>query len=357
MWIEDEVQNFMRTGDEARFLKVLRAEARHARAGMDVMLRSHDGEDASSPATTMVLAFGGLQQQIGGGQAGGVPPFEFVRSCRKAGARHALFLRDPTRCWYCRGLGEGEGGHSFEAMVEVLRREVAAIRPSRLVTIGSSMGGYASVRAGLALNAHVAVSFSPQVLLDPDERRAAGLRHAPIDANLSWLKIVAACEGVSCTSLVDVVRVAPAACRTQIEVHVGALDRDDVREAHLLRDAVQERAHCGPSLSLTVHRGREHNLVVAMRDAGELHARLRSWLEVPLCPAEPSDAKAVQDAAEGSVRIPLNSSPQGAPDGTSMSILQVGACRGSIQRLHASRGASAAAGSWRRRQLHDQQRL
>lgn len=33
------------------------------------------------------------------------------------------------------------------------------------------MGGYAAVRAGIALNAHTALAFSPQVLLDTAERR------------------------------------------------------------------------------------------------------------------------------------------------------------------------------------------
>ena len=56
-------------------------------------------------------------------------------------------------------------------MVATLRREIEHLQPSRVVTIGSSMGGYASVRAGIALNADVAVAFSPQVLLEPKAYR------------------------------------------------------------------------------------------------------------------------------------------------------------------------------------------
>jgi hypothetical protein len=142
-WIDEEIQHFMRTADEGRFRKVLREEARQLQHG-EQLLRSYTEQGDDAPGT-MVIAFGGLQQRMGGGGGGGgMPPYEFVRSCQKAGARHALFVRDPTRCWYCRGLGDGGGGHgassSFEQMVEVLRAEVARVRPRRLVTIGSSMG-------------------------------------------------------------------------------------------------------------------------------------------------------------------------------------------------------------------------
>ena len=66
-------------------------------------------------------------------RGGGLPPYEFVRSCRRAGAQFALFVRDPTRCWYCRGLGEGPpdlghgASHSFEELVAVLRSEVRRV--------------------------------------------------------------------------------------------------------------------------------------------------------------------------------------------------------------------------------------
>ena len=187
-----------------------------------MMMRFYDeGEPDASQSDTMVIAFGGLQQRIGGGANGGLPPWEFVRSCKRAGARRALFVRDPTRCWYCRGLGDGQLGnhgpsHTFEEMVAVLAEEVARVRPRRLVTVGSSMGGYASVRAGLLLGADVAVAFSPQVVLELSARRAAGLPPVPIDDNLKWLGLVAACTGVECTSLVHAVQCAPTTCRTRI---------------------------------------------------------------------------------------------------------------------------------------------
>ena len=152
---------------------------------------------------------------------------------------HRLVEAGRVRATWSALSGAAQLGFDFEEMVEVLRAEVATVRPHRLVLIGSSMGAYASLRAAIELNADVAVGFSPQVLLEPDERKAASLRPVPIDDNLTWLKIVGACEGFELTSLLDVVRRAPAACKTRLELHVGGRDVGDVREAVLLRDAVE----------------------------------------------------------------------------------------------------------------------
>jgi pimeloyl-ACP methyl ester carboxylesterase len=287
VWIDQEFARFMKTADESRFRHVLQEEARILQARDAPMMRSYESNRSES-GDTIVIAFGGLQQHVGGGRGGGVPPYEFVRSCCSAGARYALFVRDPTRCWYCRGLGDGASSaiaasHSFEQMVEVLREEIAAVRPRRIVTIGSSMGGYAAIRAGLLLNADIAVAFSPQVFIDPNHRRSVGLRRVPIDDNLEWLQIVAATMGYGLPNLVEAVRSAPTTARTRLEVHVGGLDANDVREAQLLRAAVEERAQLightsGLRIKLAVHHGSEHNLVVELRDKGQLHEMLRGWL-------------------------------------------------------------------------------
>ena len=166
VWMQAQLQEYLREHNDEKFLRALRHEAQLRRAGGEAVFREYGG--SSARGETMVIAFGGLQQHIGGGKGGGMPPHEFVKSCRRAGARHALFVRDATRSWYCRGLGSGAFGdgrrcESFDELVESLRSEVARLKPRRVITIGSSMGGYAAVRAGIALNASRAIGFSPQV--------------------------------------------------------------------------------------------------------------------------------------------------------------------------------------------------
>ena len=96
--------------------------------------------------------------------------------------------------------------------------------------------------------------------------------------------------------MVECVSAAPVGCATAIEVHAGALEEGDVYEARLLAAAVEQRRAAemafrtpqraelegvrresggGLACSLTVHPGRDHNLVKEMRDLGELQALLQ----------------------------------------------------------------------------------
>eukprot|EP00966_Prymnesium_polylepis_P243367 5627911-Prymnesium_polylepis.1 len=143
--------------DELPACRVLLAEAaaRHRRRMGGALVRSwgsRGGDTGIGEGGTLVIAFAGADAALGGGIKGGVPSHEFVRACRRAGVRRAIFVRDVLRSWYLRGVGhetmpgaaagdvaeETEG--SFEGMLELLRGEIASVRPTRLVTIGSSMG-------------------------------------------------------------------------------------------------------------------------------------------------------------------------------------------------------------------------
>ena len=53
-----------------------------------------------------MIAFAGADAALGGGIQGGVPSHEFVRACRRAGVRRAIFVRDVLRAWYLQGVGE-----------------------------------------------------------------------------------------------------------------------------------------------------------------------------------------------------------------------------------------------------------
>ena len=292
------------TETEARNHQLIIAEASdsHQRRAGEAIVRSWTASSptGSASAGTLLICFAGADANLGGGIKGGMPSHEFVSSCRRAGVSHALFVRDCLRAWYTRGIGIGAGGsgeaeaRSFEGVIAELRREIDAVRPARVATIGSSMGGYAAVRAGLALDADVAVAFSPQVIIDAADREARELPHAPFDGLLRTLATLAPVAGVPTPSLVECALAAPSHCRTAIELHAGTADPGDVYEALLLEAAVAQRRHTGAgsttmnaadtadtaadaavSCVLNVHEGRDHNLVKEMRDAGELHELLQ----------------------------------------------------------------------------------
>ena len=186
--------------------------------------RSYDVGTSAAAGSTLVIAFGGLAGRLGG--AGGVrvgdrhqeaghagqPAHEFVAACRRAGVSHTLFCRDMQQAWYLRGTDDEPRG-GFAAVIAALRKELDALRPARLVTLGASMGGYAAIRAGISLGAHVAIAFSPQVLVDSTAREDAQLPRMPFDELLRHLKRVLWLEGQQMTSLVEAVGTMPSGTR------------------------------------------------------------------------------------------------------------------------------------------------
>ena len=119
---------------------------------------------APEPCKTLAITFGGLTQGVGG-----MPSHEFVKSLERVEAKHVLFVRDAKQAWYLHGIDASDA--SFEGIIHALQAECDQLRPERIVTIGASMGGYAAIRAGLALGSSTVLAFAPQVFLLPSVRR------------------------------------------------------------------------------------------------------------------------------------------------------------------------------------------
>ena len=196
--------------------------------------------DHGAPCKALIICFASLAVH----DAAGIPQvnFEFVGSCKRAGATHGIFVKDLHQAWYLRGTGDTL--QSFDALMRTLRREIHHLRPARVVTLGASMGGYAAIRAGVALGAASALAFVPQVFVDPEERDALEL---PWMAFMGSLRRLHASRlaggpagGLELTSLLPCVTSCGHAM--EIDVHVGARESGDVREAMLLREAAHVKA-------------------------------------------------------------------------------------------------------------------
>jgi pimeloyl-ACP methyl ester carboxylesterase len=84
-------------------------------------------------------------------------------------------LRDPRDTWFQNGMSDALP--SPEAVAAHLKGLIAELAPSRVVTVGSSMGGYAALLFAGLLKADAAIAFAPQTYLD---RR---LPHTPTSAS------------------------------------------------------------------------------------------------------------------------------------------------------------------------------
>ena len=142
---------------------------------------------ADEPCETLVITFGGLTQGFPGQLTPGQAQFEFVGALRRIGCMHALFARDPMQSWYMRQHAL-EIQDPFASLIQLLQHEIATQRPSRVVVIGASMGGYAAIRAGISLRAHLVIGFGPQVFLHPEQRRHLQLPWHVMDSPLEALR-------------------------------------------------------------------------------------------------------------------------------------------------------------------------
>lgn len=98
------------------------------------------------------------------------PDFDFYGRLKKLeqfSGRHInkILVRDSGNSWYHRTIG-GLGAHPDETAAS-LRALIRDIRPSRVVTIGQSMGAYAALMYGLLLEAEQVIAFGPLSFLDP----------------------------------------------------------------------------------------------------------------------------------------------------------------------------------------------
>jgi acyl carrier protein len=113
--------------------------------------------DAGERALTLVAFTGGARLLL-------LRPFDFM-DVTGVMRYNRILVRDPAKSWF--HLGFGEPGGSFDTVVAAVRAHVRALGGEKVMTVGTSSGGYAAVLAGHLLGADYVHAFSPQTYLDP----------------------------------------------------------------------------------------------------------------------------------------------------------------------------------------------
>lgn len=210
--------------------------------------------DPTTSGPTLLIAFGGIASQIGG-----VPPFEFLSVVRTQDARR-VFVRDLDQCWYQRGV-RGASTNAEETTA-ALRAIIDDTSPSRVVTLGTSAGGFGAIAFGCAIGADLALAFGPQTFTSTWLRRWHRDRR--------WAEEILTLDALDPAGVVrDLLPIVKTSARsprpTQVEIHYGAAARIDRVHAHRLRRAANVTVHA--------HAG-GHNVSKELRDRGELDAIL-----------------------------------------------------------------------------------
>lgn len=135
------------------------------------MLGKDDGEgilcDLGSESPVLAITFGGLLMRVGM-----MPPFEFFNIMSRSAPAKKIFVRDHWQAWYHRGVRDVAA--DIEGVETSLRRIRDEQRPAKVVTLGTSAGGYAALLFGYLLGATEIHAFSPQTFISPELRARYG---------------------------------------------------------------------------------------------------------------------------------------------------------------------------------------
>lgn len=121
--------------------------------------------DRVIPGEILVIAFGFVSWETR-------PEFDFYGRLKKLeqhSGRHInkVLIRDSGNAWYQRRIA-GLGEHPDETAAS-LRALIDAIQPSKVITIGQSMGAYAALMYGLLLEAQQVIAFGPLSFFNPQQ--------------------------------------------------------------------------------------------------------------------------------------------------------------------------------------------
>lgn len=112
----------------------------------------------------LIIIFGGLAGKIYW------RVFEFKNFLTKNIDCHLLFLKDYKRSWYQYGVEE-LNSNTVDDFVISIQEIIQDINYSKIITLGTSMGGFASLLFGSLLKANSIIAFSPQTFIDRTNRK------------------------------------------------------------------------------------------------------------------------------------------------------------------------------------------
>lgn len=120
--------------------------------------------DFQTKSKILLIAFGGLADKLD------IPPFEFFKLTTDPDfpVINKMFVRDFHQAWYQKGLPEV--GESIDEVVTFISSEIEKRGISRVITVGTSAGGYAALLFGCLLNADEVLAFGPQTFIDSQNR-------------------------------------------------------------------------------------------------------------------------------------------------------------------------------------------
>jgi hypothetical protein len=239
--------------------QVLNGRGGNARLTEDFRARLDDrqasiAEDLVDAGAPLLVAFAGFAGGLG------IRPSEFFDLTADITANR-IFMRDVRKLWYQKGVaGVAEDLDGVTAYIAGKKEE---LKPSRLLLVGNSAGGYAAIVAAILLGDGRAIAFAPQTFLDRGHR----FLHRDRRCHDLFLEVHRT-PGKRYTDIKPLLRERSPSC--EIDIYYSTLDRLDKVHAERLSFSPSVRTH-------PVGEG-GHGIIKHMARTGELAAMVRDAL-------------------------------------------------------------------------------
>jgi hypothetical protein len=196
-----------------------------------------------------------------------LPQFDFYGRTKKlelsAGkSLNRILVRDVTNGWYHRGV-KGLGG-DIDEVTASLRQLIEKIEPSRVITIGQSMGAYAAIMFGQLLGADKILAFGTLSLLEPEKiRELDDTRWLPTLESLAAEKL-----RVKYFDLLELCQNSPN--KPDLQLFYGQKPDSDTKGEINLDDFHAKRMATLPNCTLHPHPDSGHAIVKYLIDNGSI---------------------------------------------------------------------------------------
>tara|TARA_Y100001968_G_C19444930_1_gene764788 strand:+ start:662 stop:2353 length:1692 start_codon:yes stop_codon:yes gene_type:complete len=194
-----------------------------------------------------------------------IPSFNFYNLLKNNHSYDKLFFRDIDRNYYLTGLKNSTS--NLEETIDLIREKSSVKKYRRIISIGASSGGFASILYGHLLEFSKAIAFNPQTVLSKE-------KETEINDNLYTLGLCRKLRSLNlsnnlyqkCLNLKNLIPF-----KTQAEIHYSNLSEIDKNHAEFI-----EHKNC----KLIKYSTSTHLLALQLRDSGELEDIIEKSLEI-----------------------------------------------------------------------------
>ena len=200
---------------------------------------------------TLLVTFAGM------GWKQSVPTFIFYNFLKSYTNIDKLFLRDIACRYYIAGIKNSTT--CFEDTIEMYRKLTSCKKYKRIVAIGCSSGGYASILYGQLLGFDKVIAFSPQAVLTQAKEDLIGdIYNAPKTAQ--WLRTLHQ-DNAEYQKALDLNNYRP--FKTPVDIHYSVDGNKGSDKKHAL---YLQSLNC----NIFEHPNNVHMIALTLRDSGEL---------------------------------------------------------------------------------------